>query len=482
MNPIQKLKAIKEGRLTAEENIKKLLHEIDKNNKKGKKINAVLEVNPNALNEANEVDKKVKSGKAGKLAGLGIIVKSAINVKGLHASCASKVLEDYEAPYDATVIEKIKKEDGIILGMANCDEFASGSSGENSAFGTTLNPAALDRVPGGSSSGSAASVAAGFCDLALGSDTGGSIRNPASHCGVVGMKPTYGSVSRYGLIDLAMSLDQIGPLAKDVEGCKLMFDVIKGADEKDPISEDFSSQSYKNPTRNFIPYNNPPTHPYDRIKLSHNVKSLKSKLINNKNKIKIGIPKIQIKDKRIMNVIKKKLDDVSADKNWEIKEIDLKHLDLAVQTYYPIVYVEFFSGTRKLDGRRFGKKFEDAVGVEALRRMLGGEEISKAEYEGTYYRKALKTKEIIKKEFEKAFEKVDCMILPTIPALPWKIGKRISFEEEYAYDALTIPANLAEICAISVPAGHIEGVPVGMQIFCKKFDEDFLFSLASEFE
>ncbi|MBU0957681.1 MAG: Asp-tRNA(Asn)/Glu-tRNA(Gln) amidotransferase GatCAB subunit A [Nanoarchaeota archaeon] len=476
MKPLEKVKAIKEGRLTAEKNIKKLLHEIDKNNKKGKKINAVLEVNSNAVNEAREVDKKIKSGKAGKLAGLGIIVKSAINVKGLHASCASKVLEDYESPYDATVIEKIKKEDGIILGMANCDEFASGSSGENSAFGNTLNPAALDRVPGGSSSGSAASVAADFCDLALGSDTGGSIRNPASHCGVVGMKPTYGSVSRYGLIDLAMSLDQIAPVAKDVESCKLLFDVIKGADEKDPISEDFqkfiSTPATSSLTR--------------RPTLAHHAYSPPKKLRNkfshfNLNKIKIGIPKIKISDERIMNVIKKKLDETARDKNWEIKEIDLKHLDLAVQTYYPIVYVEFFSGTRKLDGRRFGKKFEEAAGVEALRRMLGGEEISKAEYEGTYYRKALKAKEIIKKEFEKAFEKFDALILPAAPSLPWKFSERPSFEEEYAYDALTIPANLAEICAISVPAGHIDSVPVGMQIFCKKFDEDFMFSLASEF-
>jgi len=457
MKPTEKVKAIKEGRLTAEENIKRFLHEIEKNNKKGKKINSVLEVNPDAINEAKEVDRKVKVGKSGKLAGLGIIVKSNINVKGMKASCASKVLENYESPYDATVIEKIRKEDGIILGMANCDEFASGSSGENSAFGATLNPAALERVPGGSSSGSAASVAADFCDLALGSDTGGSIRCPASHCGVVGMKPTYGSVSRYGLIDLAMSLDQIGPLAKNVESCKLLFDVIKGKDEKDPISEE---------------------------------KKVKKK---DTKKLKIGILKIKKVDSRIQNLIEENLgiggyadekgnSKWSKFKDWKFEEVKLDHLDLAVQTYYPIVYVEFFSGTRKLDGRRFGKKFEESAGVEVLRRMMGGEEISKAEYEGTYYRKALKAKEIIKKEFEKAFEKFDALILPTVPALPWKFSERPSFEEEYAYDALTIPANLAEICAVSIPAGHIEGVPVGMQIFCKKFDEDFMFELAGEFE
>ena len=216
------------------ENLKKCLERIKKENKK---INAIIELRDekDLIKEATAIDSKKKKGK---LAGKIIAVKANINVLGLHASCASKVLENYESVYDASVVKKIKDEDGLIIGMCNMDEFACGGSGETSAFWATLNPSALDRIPGGSSSGSAAAVAAGFCDMALGSDTGGSIRNPASHCGVVGVKPSYGVVSRYGLIDLSMSLDQIGPLAKNVEDAKLLFDVIKGKDEKDATSFD----------------------------------------------------------------------------------------------------------------------------------------------------------------------------------------------------------------------------------------------------
>src|SRR3989344_5337229 len=221
------------------------LKEIEKNDKKGKKINAFLELNPNALEEAKAIDAKIQrlsqvrsaSSKLGqikgKLAGKIIAVKSNINVLGLTASCASKTLENYKATYDADVIKKIKEEDGLIIGMTNMDEFASGSSGETSAFGPTKNPKNVELIPGGSSSGSAAAVAAGFCDAALGSDTGGSIRNPASHCGVVGVKPSYGSVSRYGLIDLSMSLEQIGVFSREVYGSALLLDVIKGKSDYD---------------------------------------------------------------------------------------------------------------------------------------------------------------------------------------------------------------------------------------------------------
>ena len=226
----QKIKQIKKGELSAEKNVKGFLDRIGKENSK---LNAVLYVNPDALKQAREIDEKSKKGC---LAGLGVIVKANINVRDLMISCASKTLEDYKGTYNATVIDKLIKEDAVILGMANMDEFASGSSGESSAFGVCKNPRALDRIPGGSSSGSAASVAGEFCDFALGSDTGGSIRNPASHCGVVGFKPTYGSVSRYGLIDLSMSLDVIGCLGLSVEDCGLVFDVIKGKDENDGTS------------------------------------------------------------------------------------------------------------------------------------------------------------------------------------------------------------------------------------------------------
>jgi aspartyl-tRNA(Asn)/glutamyl-tRNA(Gln) amidotransferase subunit A len=447
MNALEKLQLIKSGKLKAVDNISGFLEVIEKDNFKGKKINAVLVINNNAIADAKAVDEKIKSGKKiGRLAGLGVIIKANICVKGLECNCASLTLKDWIAGYNATVIEKIKKEDGIILGMANMDEFACGGSGETSAFGPTKNPVQLDLIPGGTSSGSAASVAAGFCDLALGSDTGGSIRNPASHCGVVGIKPSYGFVSRYGLVDMAMSFDQIGVIGKDIESTGLLLDVIKGYDEKDPTT-------YK---RNDIKIQNP-------------------------GKIVIGVIKPLAK-LDVQSLIDKKIKDAVEKYKWQKKEIEIKYIDAAVQTYYPIVYTEVFSGTRKFDGRRFGKKIEDVAGPELLRRILGGSEITKAEYEGRYYKKALEVKEIIKQEFEKAFEKIDCIIIPTCPGLPWKIGGSMSVEEIYAYDALTIPANLAEICALTMPAGKINEVPVGLQIMCAKGNEGKLFSIAREIE
>ncbi len=446
MNAIEKVRMIKDGKMSAVENVKGFLSAIDKDNKKGRKLNCVLVVNENALEEARQVDDKIKGGKGGRLAGLGIIVKSNICVKGLETNCASKVLEGWKATYDASVVKKIRDEDGIILGMANMDEFACGSSGETSAFGVCKNPVVPELIAGGSSSGSAASVAAGFCDAAIGSDTGGSIRNPASHCGVVGVKPTYGLVSRYGLIDLAMSLDQIGSLAKDVESCALILDVIKGKDGYDAISYDS-----------------------DKLKISK-IKNFTIGLLDN-----VAEPEIQ-------KLVDEKVEEVKKKFGCKVKKINLKYLDLAIQTYYPLVYVEFFSGTRKFDGRRYGKFIDENVGEEVLRRILGGKEISRAEYEGQYYNKALQVKELIKKEVEKVFKGVDCIIVPSVPKLPHKIGSDISVKEMYGYDVLTTPANLSEICAISVPAGKVDGIPTGLQVMCKRFDESKMFSIAKCFE
>jgi aspartyl-tRNA(Asn)/glutamyl-tRNA(Gln) amidotransferase subunit A len=427
------------------ERVKKLLEKIKKEDKK---INAFIELNPNVIKEAEEIEKKIKSGKAGKLAGKIIAIKSNINVKGLRVTCASKTLENYKSTFDATVIQKIRKEDGLIIGMTNMDEFACGSSGETSAFNPTKNPQNTELVPGGSSSGSAASVSADFCDMSLGSDTGGSIRNPASHCSVVGMKPSYGSVSRYGLIDLSMSLDQIGPFAKNVDDAELLYNAIKGKDDFDATTFDLEEKPVK---KQFT------------IALSKDFEKLCS-------------------DKRIYDLIKKKTEELCKKKGWKLVNAELKHIDLAVSAYYPICYVEFFSATRRFDGRRYGFKIEEVCGPEVLRRILGGSEISKAEFRGTYYRKALKVKQIIKKEFDDAFKKVDAIISPTVPKLPHKIGSKISPEEMYAYDAFTIPANLAEICAISVPAGTISNIPTGIQIMCNQFEEKKLFEIAKEME
>src|SRR3989339_756683 len=434
-----------------EDKVKKYLDKIKKENKQ---VNAILHVNERALEEAREIDEKVKkTGKKGKLYGKVIAVKSAINVQGLIANCASKVLENYVSTYDATVIEKIKAEDGLIIGMTNCDEFCAGGSGEKSAFGCAENPRALGRVPGGSSSGSASAVAAGFCDMALGSDTGGSIRNPSSHCGVVGVKPSYGLVSRYGLIDLSMSLDQVGPIGNNVEDVALLLEVIKGKDERDTMT--FESKAIE---------------------------------LSNPRKVKIGILNIKGVDKRIQKLVDDRVEEMKKKLKWTSKEIEIKYIELAVETYYPLVYSEFFSGTRKFDGRRYGYKIEDKCGKEVLRRILGGSEITKAEHAGQYYQKALAVKEVIKEEFERVFKDYDCVILPTVPGIPWKIGEgdKMSVEEDYAYDALTIPANLAEICAISIPAGIVkegkENIPIGMQIFCGKGEESKMLSIARDVE
>lgn len=436
-----------------EEKLKRYLEEIEKNNKKGNKINAILQIKneKELLEEAKAIQNKIDSKKAGKLAGKIIVVKANINVKDMNCSCASKVLENYTAAYDATVIKKIKKEDGLIIGISNMDEFACGGSGETSAFGATQNPKKIGYISGGSSSGSVAAVSAGFCDMALGSDTGGSIRNPSSHCGVVGIKPTYSSVSRYGLIDLSMSLDQIGPIANNVEDAALLLSVISGKDEKDSTSQENKKIDLK------------------RIK-------------EYPKQIKIGVLDLNIKDKRIQNLINKKLEDVSKKYGFSVKKIKLNYIDLAIETYYPLVYVEFFSGTRRFDGRRYGEKIEESAGPEVLRRIFGGEEITKAEHAGRYYNLSLKAKRLIEKEFSRAFKEVDCVISPVVPRLPHKIGEKISVEEMYEYDALTIPSNLAGNCAISIPAGEVEGFPVGIQIMCDKFQDEKMLQIAGAFE
>lgn len=438
----QKLQDIKSGKLSAEKNIQNFINKIKKENPK---LNIVLHLNENAVSRAKEVDKKIKSGRAGKLAGLGILVKSVINVGDLICNCGSKTLENYKAGYNATVIEKLLAEDAVVLGMVNCDEFACGATGEWSAFGVCKNPKALDRIPGGSSSGSAAGVAAGFCDFSLGSDTGGSIRNPASCCGIVGLKPSYGMVSRYGLVDMCMSFDQIGPLAESVEDCELVFNTIKGRDENDAVSREF-------------------------------------KTINkNTNLLRVGILGIQAED-NIWEKVLERVGKVCKEKNWKVEDVELKHAELGIQTYYPIVYTEFFSGTRKFDGRKYGYKIEDSCGEEVLRRILGGSEITKAEYAGKYYRRALMAKKIIEKEFEEAFKKFDIIIMPTIPKLPHKIGSKLSVEDIYNYDICTVLANIAEIPGISVPCGEIDKVPVGLQILAARGNDNFLLKVGKEFE
>ena len=423
------------------------------------------------LNEIEEKDKKINSfivldkkgisrrdvPNKGKLKNLLVGVKSNINVEGLITSAGSKTLENYISPYDATVVEKVKAEGGQILGMLNMDEFACGSSGETSFYGATDNPSARGHISGGSSSGSAASVAAGFVDISLGTDTGGSIRNPASHCGVVGFKPTYGVVSRYGLIDMAMSLDQIGSFARDVKKAALLLETITGYDPKDETSLKLDPEFYR-----FFKNLNP------------GLKGIKVGYADEFDRL--------VQDKGIKKVIHKALNRLSS-AGTEIIDVSLPNLEIALPTYYLNVYVEFFSATRKYDGRRYGHRIEDACGEEVLRRILLGSYISQKEYSGKYYKKALMARSLIRKELSDALKKVDVLVGPTVPKLPHKLGTKIEDPMiMYAYDVFTVPVNLAGLPAGTVPAGKVNGIPTGLQVTGKALDDQKVLNVMYGFE
>ncbi|BAP63704.1 Asp-tRNA(Asn)/Glu-tRNA(Gln) amidotransferase subunit GatA [Methanococcus maripaludis] len=411
-------------------------------------VNAFIDVNgEKVLKEAEELEKN-DTLKNKPLYGKIVAVKSNINVKGYKISCASKTLEKYVGTYDATVVKKLRSQGALIVGMTNMDEFAGGSSGETSYFGPTKNPAAMDRIPGGSSSGSAAAVAADLCDMAIGSDTGGSIRNPASHCGIVGFKPSYGVVSRQGLCDLAMSFDQIGPLTKNAEDALVLTNAIKGIDRSD-------STSLETP-------------------------KFEKKDISN---YKIGVVKefMDVTDEKIRNEIEKGIE-VFKDMGCKIVDLSYKYIDLALPTYYLINYVEFFSATRKYDGRRYGEFIEEACGEEVLRRILIGKHISEQEFSGKYYKKALQARKLMKKEMLGLFNSADLIVGPTVPKLPHKLGEDVSPMEMYAYDVLTVPTNICGICSGVVRCGNISGVPVGLQIQGAPLEDEKVLSAMIEFE
>ncbi|BDH78684.1 MAG TPA: Asp-tRNA(Asn)/Glu-tRNA(Gln) amidotransferase subunit GatA [Methanothermobacter sp.] len=436
-----KVEAIKDHELTAEENVENFIETIKEKNPR---INAFIEVNrEHAIKKAAEIDSRIsKDEKVGRLAGLVIGIKSNINVKDFMVSAASKTLENYRGSYDATVIKRIKREDGIIIGMTNMDEFAAGSSTETSYFGVTDNPAAEGRIPGGSSGGSAAAIAAGMCDLTLGSDTGGSIRNPASHCGVYGFKPTYGLVSRQGLLDLAMSFDQIGPLSNDLYGISLLLDVISGYDPKDPTTIKTSGTSLTRPS-------------------------------NKKGSdLTFGIVKEfqEVTDDPIVDIIEDTIN-LLREEGYNVVELPFKYIDLCLPTYYLINYVEFFSATRKYDGRKYGYKIEDVCGEEVLRRIQIGSYISQKEFSGKYYRRALQARSLIRKEIEKVLKNVDIILGPTVPKLPHKIGTTLKPMEMYSYDILTVIANLAGIPAASMKIGKVKGIPIGLQLQAKPLED-----------
>ncbi|MCI7292037.1 MAG: Asp-tRNA(Asn)/Glu-tRNA(Gln) amidotransferase subunit GatA [Methanobrevibacter woesei] len=441
MNVIEKLNSIQNKEMTAKENVEHFIKVIDEKNDS---INAFVEKNYEAaLKQAEKIDEKIANGeKVGCLSGLVFGIKANINVEDLIVSAASKTLENYKGSYNATVIEKILEEDGIIIGLTNMDEFAAGSSTETSMYGPTENPAAIGRIPGGSSGGSAAAIAAEMCDITLGSDTGGSIRNPASHCGVIGFKPTYGLVSRQGLLDLSMSLDQIGPFANDPSGIALALNTIVDYDSSECTSLhsdiDFTSVLEE--------------------------KSLEGM------KIAVCNDFIEVTDDKINKVVNKAIQKL-VDAGAELVEVSFDHLELCLPTYYLINYVEFFSATRKYDGRDYGYRIEEVCGEEVLRRIKMGSLISQKEYSGKYYKKALQARSLIRNEINAMLENVDLIVGPTVPKLPHKIGEELTPMEMYAYDILTVIANLGGIPAGSIKSGEVEDIPVGLQIQAKPLDD-----------
>ena len=436
-------------------------------------IHAYLEVGEKeAKEEAKKADAMIAAGKSLPLTGIPIAVKDNILVEGRIASAASKMLENYRATYDATVIKKLKAQGAVFLGRTNMDEFALGGSTENSAFGPTKNPHDTSRVPGGTSGGSAAAVAAGMALGALGSDTGGSIRQPSAFCGVVGLKPSYGAVSRFGLIAAASSLDQIGSIGKTVADAKILFDVIAGFDEHDSTSlPGVATQKQKPKT--------------------------------------IGVPRAFLKegiDRDVLETFERTLERLKAD-GYSIIDIELPSLAYALAAYYIINPAEVSTNLARFDGIRYGHSVAaDTIGEtysqsrgrgfgrEVRRRILTGTFVLSAGYADAYYRQARATRELIRTDFDAAFGEVDAICLPTSPIAPWKIGEKADPVAMYAADIFTVPLNLAGVPGLSVPSGTVErpssalGVnegkqlPIGFQIIAPNRGEETLFAIGSDVE
>ncbi|RKY58465.1 MAG: Asp-tRNA(Asn)/Glu-tRNA(Gln) amidotransferase GatCAB subunit A, partial [Candidatus Latescibacterota bacterium] len=411
-----------------------------------------------ALRKAEEVDARVARGEeVGVLAGVPVAVKDNICIKGMRTTCASKILENFVSPYDATVVEKLKAADAVFLGKTNLDEFAMGSSTENSYFGPTRNPHDPERVPGGSSGGSAAALAAGEAVLALGSDTGGSIRQPASFCGVVGLKPTYGRVSRYGLVAFASSLDQIGPMAKNVKDTALLLNVISGYDPRDSTSAPVEVPDF--------------------------TKALDEGIEG----IRIGLPREYFAEGLEDEVREKVLEavDILKGEGAEVVEVSLPHTKYAIATYYIVAPAEASSNLARYDGVKYGFRAEgrdlyemycntrsQGFGEEVKRRIMLGTYTLSAGYYEAYYLKALKVRTLIKQDFEEAFETCDLLATPTSPTVAFRLGEKVADPlTMYLSDVYTVSVNLAGLPGISVPCGSSDGLPVGLQLIGRPFDE-----------
>jgi aspartyl-tRNA(Asn)/glutamyl-tRNA(Gln) amidotransferase subunit A len=424
-----------------------------------------------AFRQADRVDQRLSRGETlGDLAGIPLGIKDILCTKGIRTTCGSKILENYVPFYDGTVIQRLKEQEAVFLGKLNMDEFAMGSSTENSAYQVTHNPWNLACIPGGSSGGSAAAVAAHECTAALGTDTGGSIRQPASCCGIVGMKPTYGRVSRYGLVAFASSLDQIGPMTKDVEDCAVLLNAISGYDPRDSTSVNLEVPDY-------------------RQCLRKDVKGLR-----------IGIPKEYFIEGMDPDVEKTLHGAIEHFERWgaEVRAISLPHTEYAVAVYYIIATAEASSNLARYDGVKYGlrvKDFRDLMemythtrargfGPEVKRRIILGTYVLSAGYYDAYYKKASQVRTLMKMDFDRAYEKVDVILAPTAPTAAFRIGEKVEDPlQMYLSDVFTIPVNLAGIPAISIPCGfNREGLPIGLQIMGTHFDEGKLIRVAYTFE
>ncbi len=435
------------------------------------KVHALVTVTDKlALEQAQKADESLAAGKATPLTGVPALIKDVICTKGIRTTCSSKMLENFVPPYDATVMEKLNECGAVIIGKSNMDEFAMGSSTENSALFVTHNPWDLTRVPGGSSGGSAAAVAAGETVYALGSDTGGSIRQPAGFCSVTGLKPTYGRVSRYGLVAFASSLDQIGPMTQDVTDCALVMNAIAVHDPRDSTS---------------VPH---PTPDYTKC-LTSNLKGLR-----------LGVPKeyfVEGMQAEVASAIRaaiSKLEELGARTDWEVS---LPHTRHALAVYYIIAPSEASANLARYDGVKYGFAYQQTdnvweamektrqygFGPEVKRRIMLGTYALSAGYYDAYYLKAQKVRTIIRREFDQAFEKFDALITPTSPTVPFKIGEKVDNPVQmYLSDVCTLPINIAGLPAISIPAGFADGLPIGMQIIGPPFSEETLLRIAYAYE
>jgi aspartyl-tRNA(Asn)/glutamyl-tRNA(Gln) amidotransferase subunit A len=424
-----------------------------------------------ALKEAKKVDNYIKTAhEITPLTGIPTLIKDVICTKGIRTTCSSKILENFVPLYDATVIEKLKAQKAVIVGKTNMDEFAMGSSTEHSAFFPTHNPWDLNRVPGGSSGGSAAAVAADETIYALGSDTGGSVRQPAALCSVVGLKPTYSRVSRFGLIAFASSLDQIGPLTKDVTDCALVMNAIAGYDPRDSTS------------------------------VPHPVPDYTQQLIPDIKGLRIGIPQeyfvegMQNEVRAALEAAIDNLRELGAEIDWEVS---LPHTKYALAVYYILAPSEASANLARYDGVKYGFSERDAsnviettertrqfgFGTEVKRRIMLGTYALSAGYYDAYYLKAQKVRTLIKGEFDQAFEKYDALVTPTSPIVPFKLGEKLEDPMQmYLSDICTLPINIAGIPAISIPAGFADNLPIGMQIMGKPFSEEILLRIAFTYE